>query len=113
MRADAPSRRPPALAAAAAASLAVTGCGLIDGNDQTITMVVTENAPFQEPTEIAEGLLEEDGWDVQTTYVTDIIQPNYTVDNGEYDVNFFQNLTYLWQFNQDHGLDLEPLFFMF
>ncbi|WP_146339691.1 MetQ/NlpA family ABC transporter substrate-binding protein [Nesterenkonia sp. NBAIMH1] len=117
MRADAPSRRPPALAAAAgaagAASLAVTGCGLIDGDDQTITMVVTENAPFQEPTEIAEQLLEEDGWDVQTTYVTDIIQPNYTVDNGEYDVNFFQNLTYLLQFNEDHDLDLEPILFMF
>ena len=28
-------------------------------------------------------------------------------------VNFFQNLTYLWRFNQDDDLDLEPLFFMF
>lgn len=96
-------------------ALAVSGCGLIDGGgeDQTITMVVTENPPFQDPTEIAKELLEEDGWTLETTYVTDIIQPNFTVDNGEYDVNFFQNLTYLWQFNQDHDLDLEPIFFMF
>lgn len=96
-------------------ALAVSSCGLIDGSgeDQTITMVVTENPPFQDPTEIAKELLEEDGWTLETTYVTDIIQPNFTVDNGEYDVNFFQNLTYLWQFNQDHDLDLEPIFFMF
>lgn len=104
-----------AAAAAGASALALTSCGLMPGagQDETISMVVTENAPFQEPTEIAKDLLNEDGWTLETTYVTDIIQPNFTVDNGEYDVNFFQNLTYLWQFNQDHGLDLEPLFFMF
>jgi D-methionine transport system substrate-binding protein len=104
-----------ATAAAGASALALTSCGLMPGGGQgeTISMVVTENAPFQEPTEIAKDLLEEDGWTLDTTYVTDIIQPNFAVDNGEYDVNFFQNLTYLWQFNQDHELDLEPLFFMF
>lgn len=102
-------------AVVAVSALALSNCGLIGGGgeDQTITMVVTENPPFQDPTEIAKGLLEEDGWTLETTYVTDIIQPNFTVDNGEYDVNFFQNLTYLWQFNQDHDLDLEPIFFMF
>lgn len=108
--------RPKALAAAAAvAVLSLTGCGLAGANtqDQTISMVVTENAPFQEPTEIAKELLAEEGWELETTYVTDIIQPNYTVSNGEYDVNFFQNLTYLRQFNSDHDLDLEPIFFMF
>lgn len=107
------SRRAAALIAVAA--LALSSCGLIDGGaeDRTITMVVTENPPFQDPTEIAKDLLEEDGWTLETTYVTDIIQPNFTVDNGEYDANFFQNLTYLWQFNQDHDLDLEPIFFMF
>lgn len=109
------SRKTLAAAVAGTSVWALTSCGLIPGGgeDETITMVVTENAPFQEPTEIAKELLEDDGWTLETTYVTDIIQPSFSVDNGEYDVNFFQNLTYLWQFNQDHDLDLEPLFFMF
>lgn len=104
-----------AVAVSAAAALAVTSCGLVDavGGDQSISIVVTENAPFQEPTEIAKEQLAEEDWELEPTYVTDIIQPNFTVNNGEYDVNFFQNLTYLQQFNEDHDLDLEPLFFMF
>lgn len=98
-------------------ALAATGgltasCGLV-GDDRSIRIIVTENAPFQEPTLIAEEILEEQGWDLEATYVTDIIQPNTAVDNGEYDVNFFQNISYLRQFNEDNGLDLEPIFFMF
>lgn len=101
--------------AATGAGLALTGCGLVEAveGDQAVSMVVTENAPFQEPTEIAKEQLAEADWELETTYVTDIIQPNFTVSNGEYDVNFFQNLTYLQQFNEDHDLDLEPIFFMF
>ncbi len=101
-------------AAALFTVLSLTSCGLVaDAQDRDISMVVTENPPFQDPTEIAKDLLAEDDWTLETTYVTDILQPNFTVDNGEHDVNFFQNLTYLWQFNQDHDLGLEPLFFMF
>lgn len=96
-------------------AVGLTGCGLIGdgGDDKTITITVTENAPFQEPTEIAEEYLEDEGWELDPTYVTDIIQPNFAVSNGEYDVNFFQNLSYLNQFNEDNDLDLEPIMFMF
>ncbi|WP_261624579.1 MetQ/NlpA family ABC transporter substrate-binding protein [Nesterenkonia marinintestina] len=73
-------------------------------------MIVTESAPFQEPTELVKEQLEEDGWTLETTYVTDIIQPNQAVAQGEYDANFFQNISYLDQFNDDHGLDIEPTF---
>ena len=89
-----------------------SACGLV-GDDRRIRIIVTENAPFQEPTQIAEQILEDEGWTFDATYVTDIIQPNTAVDNGEYDVNFFQNISYLRQFNQDNDLDLEPIFFMF
>src|SRR5699024_10177534 len=47
------------------------------------------------------------------TYVTDIVQPNQVVSNGEYDVNYFQHLAYLRQFNADYDLDVEPLFAVF
>lgn len=90
--------------------VALTGCGPASDDDRTISMIVTESAPFQEPTELVKEQLEEDGWTLETTYVTDIIRPNQTVSQGEYDANFFQNLSCLRQFNEDHGLELEPLF---
>ncbi|MDS2172897.1 MULTISPECIES: MetQ/NlpA family ABC transporter substrate-binding protein [unclassified Nesterenkonia] len=99
--------------AALAAVGSLTSCGLADAvgdEDRTISIIVTESAPFQEPTEIAKDLLAEEGWELETTYVTDIIQPNQVVAQGEYDANFFQNFAYLDQFNSDHGLDIEPVF---
>ena len=101
------------LALAGAGTLALTSCGLADAvgeEDRTISMIVTESAPFQEPTEIAKELLAEEGWTLETTYVTDIIQPNQVVAQGEYDANFFQHIAYLDQFNQDNGTDVEPAF---
>lgn len=73
-------------------------------------MIVTESAPYQEPTEIARELLKEDGWELETTYVTDIVQPNQVVSEGEYDANYFQHLAYLRQFNDDNGTEVEPAF---
>ena len=101
------------LALAGAGTLALTSCGLADAvgeEDRTISMIVTESAPFQEPTEIAKELLAEEGWTLETTYVTDIIQPNQVVAQGEYDANFFQHIAYQRQFNQDNGTDVEPAF---
>ena len=103
----------PVLALVGAGTLALTSCGLADavgGEDRTISMIVTESAPFQEPTEIAKELLAEEGWTLETTYVTDIIQPNQVVAQREYDANFFQHIAYLDQFNQDNGTDVEPAF---
>ena len=91
----------------------LTSCGLAGGEDRTITMIVTESGPFQGPTEIVQDLLEEDGWTLETTYVTDIIQPNQAVSQGEYDVNYFQHLAYLKQFNDDNDLAIDPLFSVF
>ena len=102
---------------------ALTGCGLVQDtpagtagggpDDRTIRMIVTESAPYQESTKIAQRLLKEQGWDLQPTYVTDIIQPNLAVSNGEYDVNYFQHVAYLKQFNEDKGLDIVPLFYVY
>ena len=99
------------------AALAVTSCGLTqagsateDPEDRTITLIVTESAPYQEPTEIARELLAEDGWELETTYVTDIVQPNQVLSQGEYDANYFQHLAYLRQFNTDNGTEVEPAF---
>lgn len=97
----------------AVAGLALTSCGLTsaDGSqDRTISIIVTESEPYQEPTEIAKELLAAEGWTLEPTYVTDIVQPNQVVSQGEYDANFFQHLAYLRQFNTDNDTDVEPAF---
>lgn len=102
---------------AAVGVTALTGCGLTGGaaasgaGSKTIKLIVTESAPYQEPTKIAQKLLEKDGWTVTVKYVTDIIQPNLAVAQQEYDANFFQHGAYLQQFNADKGLDLVGLFY--
>ena len=100
------------------AGLALSSCGLAGvtssaDEDQTISMILTESAPYQEPTEIVKEKLEEQGWTLETTYVTDIILPNQAVSRGEYDVNYFQHLAYLNQFNQDNDTEVEPIFSVF
>lgn len=99
------------------AAFALGGCGLTEAapsvqevEDRTIRIIVTESAPYQEPTEIAKEVLAEDGWELDTTYVTDIIQPNQVVSRGEYDANYFQNAAYLRQFNKDNDTDVAPAF---
>ena len=111
----------PALALGAAAMLSLSSCGLAGGgsdnasgsDDKTIKMIVTESAPYQEPTKIAEKLLKEEGYDLEATYVTDIVQPNQVVSNGEYDANFFQHGAYLEQFKKDQNVDVDPMFYVY
>lgn len=97
---------------------ALTGCGLTgnaasSGNDKTIKLIVTESAPYQEPTKLAQKALEADGWKVEVKYVTDIVQPNFAVANGEFDANYFQHASYLAQFTKDKNLEVEPAFYMY
>lgn len=107
-----------ALGLGALASL--TACGLSGGagasggnNDRTIKLIVTESAPTQEPTKIAQKILESQGWKVEAKYVTDIVQPNFAVANGEFDANYFQHAAYLEQFTTDKNLDVETAFYMY
>lgn len=104
----------------------LSGCGAVDlvagtadtvpvrdPDDRTLRIIVTESEPYQEPTEIARGLLARRGWELKPTYVTDIIQPNQAVDEGSFDLNFFQHVAYLKQFNKDYGTQVQPLFYVY
>lgn len=97
-------------AALPALALTATGCGLAGEDEETISIVVTESAPFQEPAEIAAELLEEQGYELDITYMTDINQPNQVVQTGEYEANYFQHLAYLNNFNNSNDTEVEPLF---
>lgn len=97
-------------AAVSLLALGATGCGLAGDDEQTINIMVTESAPFQQPAEIAAELLEEQGYELDITYVTDINQPNQVVHSGEYGANYFQHLAYLHNFNQSNDTEVQPLF---
>lgn len=47
-----------------------------------------------------------EGWDLQVTEFDDYIQPNNVVESGEFDANYFQHITYLNDFNAEHGTHL-------
>lgn len=97
-----------------ATALGLSACGAqsaSNSTDKTITIVATESAPYQEPVNIAKEILAEQGWELKPTFVTDIVQPNLEVAQGKYDVNYFQHVAYLEQFNEDKGLDNIPLFY--
>lgn len=106
----APVRRLSLTAAGAVALLAASGCGLTGDDENTISIIVTESAPFQEPTEIAAELLAEEGYELDIRYVTDINIPNQSVQDGEYDANYFQHLAYLENFNRSNDTDIAPAF---
>lgn len=73
-------------------------------------MIVTESPLYQDPTEIVGEKLADQGWDLETTYVTDIILPNQAVADGDYDVNFFQSQAFQRQANIDNGTGIETMF---
>lgn len=99
-------------------AVVLAGCGAGDdsaaaevGEDRSVSIIATDTPAFSGPLDIATETLEEEGWEVDVTYVTDIIQPNNAVSNGEFDYNFFQHGAYLQTFNRDNGTEVVPLFY--
>ncbi|GHC99518.1 MetQ/NlpA family ABC transporter substrate-binding protein [Zhihengliuella salsuginis] len=92
----------------------LSACGAsAAGGDKKITIIATETAPCQEPIKIAQKLLAEQGWELEPTFVTDIVQPNIVVARGEFDANYFQHGAYLEQFAKDNDLELEGSFYTY
>jgi len=53
----------------------------------------------------AKPLLAEKGVNIQVIEITDYVQPNIALLQGDIDANFFQHIPYLEQFNADHKAD--------
>ena len=58
---------------------------------------------FIKPSLAAQGI------DLQVKVFNDYVQPNIQVDQKQLDLNYFQTLPYLDQFNRDHGTHLIPI----
>jgi len=55
-------------------------------------------------------VLEAQGFEVEIVVFDDFILPNNALSAGDIDINFFQHVPFLNNFNQNHGTDLVPVF---
>lgn len=73
--------------------------------DKKIT-VAASTTPHAEILAEAAKLLEEQGWELEVTEFQDYVQPNFVVDSGEFDANYFQHIPYMESFNEEQGTEL-------
>ena len=83
--------------------LALTACG--SKADKTITVGATP-APHCEILEIAKEVMAKDGYTLEIQEFNDYVVPNDAVEEGELDANYFQHITYMNSFNDEHGTHL-------
>ena len=97
-----------ALSFAGLGALALTACNSqaqdsSDGGNTVIVGVVSEQEHHRELARIAK---EEHGIDVEIRNFTEYTQPNPALDNGDIQMNWFQHIAYLADYNESAGKDL-------
>ena len=98
------------LALALALVLALTACGGngggsgSDGN-KTVTVGATP-APHAAILEVAEKLMEAEGYTLVIKEFDDYVAPNTSLEDGSLDANYFQHITYMEGFNAERGTHL-------
>ena len=81
----------------------ITSCG---GNDEYTIVVGASAAPHAEILEVCKPILSEQGYTLKIKTFADYIIPNTSLEDGELDANYFQHITYLNDFNVEHGSHL-------
>ena len=81
----------------------LTSCG---GNDEYTIVVGASAAPHAEILEVCKPILSEQGYTLKIKTFADYIIPNTSLEDGELDANYFQHITYLNDFNVEHGTHL-------
>ncbi|WP_043500374.1 MetQ/NlpA family ABC transporter substrate-binding protein [Georgenia sp. SUBG003] len=108
-------RRGGAVAASAALALTLAACGG-SGSDESAEKGTEENpvrigvvgaSDPQWP--IFEDLAAEEGISVEVVDFTEYTQPNPALTDGDLDLNQFQHILYLAQYNEADGEDLTPI----
>ncbi|MCL6573341.1 MAG: ABC transporter substrate-binding protein, partial [Bacillus sp. (in: Bacteria)] len=103
--------------------IALTGCSDIEKSEtakkstektEKITLkVATLIPPMTDILEIVKPLMKEEGIILEIVVLGDNVQPNNALANKEVDVNFFQHVPYMKEYNQANGSDLvlvEPIY---
>ena len=84
--------------------LALTACGA-KTDDKTVVIGATP-APHCEILEIAKEQMAAAGYTLEIKEFNDYVVPNDSVEQGELDANYFQHITYMNSFNEEHGTHL-------
>ena len=98
-------RRISALALAALLVLGLTACGGKKTDGTTIKVGATP-APHAAILEVAKEILAEQGYTLDIVEYDDYVTPNTSLEDGSLDANYFQHITYMNEFNAEHGTHL-------
>ncbi len=82
--------------------LSLVACG---GGGKTIKVGATP-APHAEILEVVKDILAEEGYTLEIVEFDDYVTPNTSLEDGSLDANYFQHITYLNEFNVEHGTHL-------
>ena len=82
--------------------LTLAGCGK---SNKTIT-VGASSTPHALILEQTKGYIEKQGYKLDIKVFNDYVLPNYALENGELDANYFQHEPYLNEFNSANGTHL-------
>ncbi|MDR2183454.1 MAG: metal ABC transporter substrate-binding protein [Clostridiales bacterium] len=80
-----------------------------DSGENVINIGATAS-PHAEVLEQVRPILEENGFTLNIVIFDDFITPNIALDAGDIDINYFQHVPFLNNFNENHGTDLVPIF---
>ena len=82
--------------------LALAGCG----KNNKVIRVGASSTPHALILEEAKPFVEEKGYKLEVKVFNDYVLPNYSLENGELDSNYFQHEPYLNEFNASNGTHL-------
>ncbi|MGY5765369.1 MetQ/NlpA family ABC transporter substrate-binding protein [Brachybacterium sp. DNPG3] len=91
------------------AALALAACGAGGsgaGSDDKVIKVASHMTPMTDVVELAAEVAKADGWTVELVQVSDNVQYNRLLADGEVDANFAQHEPYMQAFNEANGTDL-------
>lgn len=93
------------------ASSAVQAQGEFEG--EKVTVGVVSEAEEQVWEFVAEQALEQEGIEIELVLFTDYVQPNVALQDGSTDLNAFQHVAFLNEWNEANDGDLESLGFSY
>lgn len=85
--------------------LTLAGC---DKSNKAI-VVGASSTPHALILEETKGFIKEKGYELEIKVFNDYVLPNYALENGELDANYFQHKPYLNEFNSSNGTHLVPV----
>lgn len=94
-------------------SLLLVACGgedSVEGEDKSTIKVGTSPGPYSELfLDAIKPILEEDGFEIETTDFTELLQADIALDEGSIDLNVDQHTAYYSNFNEEKGANLTKL----